>query len=335
MVAVHDMPGMLPPFGWGPLLHDFKFVPGWTAFAVVLLAGYLALFLHARRRGERVVHPARVGSFVAGLVLLVATVSSAIDSYAMSAFWIHMIEHLLLIMVVPALLVLGHPLTVVRMGVREEHRHRVDAVLHSWPVAVVTHPAVGMLVYAGVIVGTHLTSFMDQMVLHPWLMPVEQVLYVASGWLMLLTLIGDEPIRWHLPYLMRFGFVLIGMIPDTVVGIVLLQTNNNPFPLMFAQHPHWAPSPLRDLEVGGGLMWVVGDGLMMCYGVGLIVALAAGKTARNQVVGPWLEAVRRQTLVDHVAASGDTLGYSGDDVDDDDEALAAYNRMLARLNEQG
>ena len=328
------MTGMMPmpPFGWGPLLHDWKFVPGWTAFAIALLVGYLALHLAARRRGDDSVPLVRVASFVTGLVLLVATVSSAIDSYAMSVFWVHMIEHLLLIMVVPALLVLGHPLTVLRAGVREEHRHRVDAVLQSGPVAVITHPAVGMLTYFGVIVATHLTSFMDQMVMHPWLMPTEQALYVASGWLMLLTLIGDEPIRWHLPYLLRFGLTLVGMTPDTVVGIVLMQTNHDPFPMMFAHHPAWAPAPLHDLAVGGGLMWVVGDGLMMCYGVGLIVALAATKSARDNVIGPWLESVRRQTLVDHVAASGDTEGYTGDNVDDDEAALAAYNRMLARLN---
>ena len=329
------MTGMLPPFGWGPLLHDWKFVPGWTVFAVVLLAGYLVLWLRGRRLGGTA-HPSRVGCFVLGLVVLVATVSSAIDTYAMSVFWVHMVEHLLLIMVVPALLVLGHPLTVVRAAV-PEHRHRLDDVLQSWPVAVVTHPLVGMFVYGAVVVGTHLTGFMDQMVRHPWLMPVEQVLYVASGWLMLLTLIGEEPIRWRLPYLMRFGLVFVGMVPDTIVGVVLMQTNRDPFPLMFAQHPHWAPAPLHDLAIGGGLMWVVGDGLMMCYGVGLIVALAFGKTARDQVVGPWLESVRRQTLVDHVAASGDIEGYAGDsgvDLDDDDAALAAYNRMLARLNGQ-
>ncbi len=329
------MAGMLPPFGWGPLLHDWKFVPGWTVFAVLLLAGYLMLFVRGRGSGDRSVHPARAGCFAFGLLLLVATVSSAIDTYAMSAFWVHMVEHLLLIMGVPALLVLGHPLAVVRASVPGSRRHRVDAVLQSWPVSVATHPLVGMLCYAGVIVGTHLTSFMDQMVLHPWLMPVEQVLYVASGWLMLLTLIGDEPIRWRLPYLLRFGLVFVGMIPDTVVGLVLLQTNNDPFPLMFAQHPGWAPAPLHDLQLGGGLMWVVGDGMMMCYGVGLIVALAAGQGARSHMIGPWLESVRRQALVDHVAASGDTEGYSGDDVDVDDDALAAYNRMLARLNGRG
>lgn len=329
------MTGMLPPFGWGPLLDDWKFVPGWTVFALALLVGYLALHTAARRRGGTPVPPWRFGCFVTGLVLLVATVSSAIDIYAMAAFWVHMVEHLMLIMVVPAFLVAGHPLTVLRAGVRPEHRARVDAVLQSGPVAVLTHPAVGMLAYAAVIIATHLTSFMDQMVLHPWLMPTEQALYVAAGWLMLVTLIGDEPIRWHLPYLMRFVLVLVGMVPDAVVGIVLMQTTKVPYPLMFAHHPGWAPAPLRDLAVGGGLMWVVGDGLMMCYGVALIVALAAGKTARNQMVGPWLESVRRQTLVDNVAASGDTEGYTGVDVDEDDAALAAYNRMLARLNGQG
>src|SRR5690348_809806 len=224
------MTGMLPPFGWGPLLDDWKFVPGWTVFALALLVGYLALHTAARRRGGTPVPPWRFGCFVTGLVLLVATVSSAIDSYAMAAFWVHMVEHLMLIMVVPAFLVAGHPLTVLRAGVRPEHRARVDAVLQSGPVAVLTHPAVGMLAYAAVIIATHLTSFMDQMVLHPWLMPTEQALYVAAGWLMLVTLIGDEPIRWHLPYLMRFVLVLVGMVPDAVVGIVLMQTTKVPDP---------------------------------------------------------------------------------------------------------
>jgi putative copper resistance protein D len=329
------MTAMLPPFGWGPLVHDWKFVPGWTIAGAVLLVGYLALVARAGYHGDRAVHPTRVGSWVLGVVLLVGTVSSAIDTYAMAVFWVHMIEHLMLIMVVPALLVLGHPLSVVRASVRPERRHRVDAVLQSWPVAAVTHPVVGMLCYAIVIVGTHLTGFMNAMATHAWLMPVEQVLYVGSGWLMLLTLIGDEPIRWRLPYLMRFMLVLVGMVPDTVVGLVLMQTNHDPFPLMFARHPAWAPVPLHDLAIGGGLMWVVGDGLMMCYGVGMILALAFGKSARNQVIGSWLEGVRRQTLVDHVAASGDTEGYTGDNVDDDEAALAAYNRMLARLNGHG
>jgi putative copper resistance protein D len=279
------------------------------------------------------VHPARVGSFVAGLALLVVTVSSAVDTYAMALFWDHMVEHLMLIMVVPALLVLGHPLTVLRAAAATRGRgEAVDRVLRSAPVAVLTHPVVGMVVYGAVIIATHLTSFMDRMVVHPWLMDAEQWLYLVSGYLFLLPLIGNEPIRWKLPHLGRVMLILLAMTPDTVVGIVLMQANHDPFPVMEGAHPMWAMDPLRDVTTAGGLMWAGGDGLMMLMGIGIVIAMLVDP-ARDAMLGPRLENVRRRTLAGNVArADASAPGFADDvDVDEDDAVLDAYNRMLGRL----
>ncbi len=112
-------------------------------------------------------HPVRVASFFASLAILGWCMCSAVDAYAMSLFWVHMIEHLTLITVVPALLVLGHPLTVLRAAGGERWRHGFDRAVRRGPVAVLTHPAVGLAVYAVVIFYTHLTPFMDQMVQPP------------------------------------------------------------------------------------------------------------------------------------------------------------------------
>ena len=51
------------------------------------------------------------------------------------------------------------------------------------------------------------------------------------------------------------------------------------------------------------------------------------------VGGPRLEGVRRRTLADRLASAGESAELEGSDVDSDAEALAAYNRMLKRLNE--
>ncbi len=332
------MPGMpaLPPFDWHVLATHWTLHPGWVIAGVVLLLGYLYAVHRARTRGAHV-HWARIGCWVAGVVLLELTLASAIDTYAMSAFWIHMIEHLILIMVVPALLVCGGPLAVVAGALPERGRSRLVAALRSRPVAVVTHPLVGMVLYGAVIVATHLTSFMDQMAMHPWLMTFEQVLYLVSGWLMLLTLVGHEPIRWRVPYLFRIGLLMIGMVPDTIVGIVLMQADKDPFPVFMAMHPAWAPPPLRDVQIGGALMWVGGDGLMMCFAVGVVVAMISAPGRQAQVIGPWLESVRRHTLTDRLSESGAQAGAEASDAVDPDseEARAAYNRMLERLNRGG
>lgn len=327
----------LPPLRWHSLLDTWQWAPWWTLTALALVAAYAAGLLVCRRAGRRPVHPVRVACFVGGAVLLVLTVSSAVGVYAMSALWVHMVEHLMLIMVVPALLVLGHPLTVLREAAATRGREaRVDRVLLSGPVAFLTHPLVAVLQYSVVIVATHLTSFMDVMATHPWLVGAEQALYVVSGYVFLLPLLGHEPIRWQLPELGRIGMVLLAMTPDTIVGIVLLQTGHDIFPVMSGMHPAWAPSPVADMNIAGGLMWAVGDGIMMVFGVGLIVALISHPTSLN-LVGSRLEGVRRRHLVEQVSRgdAGAEPTPEDSDVDEDDAMLDAYNRMLRRLQHPG
>ena len=329
------MHSSLPPLGWHTFLTTWQLAPVWTLFALVALALYVSGLATCGRHGVRAVNPVRVACFVAGLAMLLLTVSSAIDVYAMALMWMHMIEHLMLIMVVPALLVLGSPLTVLRAAAATRGREaRVDAVLQGGVVSVLTHPAVAILQYSVVIVATHLTSFMDVMARHDWVMHGEQVLYVVSGYLFMLPLVGVEPIRRQVPRLGRIGLVLLAMTPDTVVGIVMLQANHDLYPTMAAMRPAWAPDSLHDVQTAGALMWVGGDGLMMVIGVGLTIALIANPGSRD-IIGARLEGVRRRTLVEQMGR-GETSGSTpGDevDVDEDDEMLAAYNRMLGRLSQ--
>jgi putative copper resistance protein D len=314
------------PWTWQAVFSSGVLRPAWIVVTVVLAIGYAAALHRGRHRGELPVRTARIISFYSGLALLIFTVSSAFDVYSMAVFWVHMIEHLLLIMAVPALLVLGHPLTVIRAAVGPE---RADPVLLSWPVSIILHPLVGLAIYTAVLFGTHLTHFMDQMSMHPMLMGVERVLYVVSGYLLFITLIGKEPIRWNLPQLARFLLILIAMSPDTIVGIVLMQSND-PFPMYLSMRPSWAPPAGQDVLTAGGIMWAGGDGLMMVIGLFTIADILISRE-RGTLLGSWLEGTRHAVIAEQLRAAGED--YDADaDIDDDDAALAAYNQMLARLN---
>lgn len=339
--SMHDdqgaagMPGMastLPPLRWSSFLDQWHVRPWWLLFSVLSLTGYLAAVALARRRSAGCVHPARVASFVAGIGILLFTVSSAVDIYARALFWDHMIEHLLLIMVVPALLVIGHPITVVRAAATQSGAEAVDAFGRSWPVSILAHPLVAFCLYAVVIVATHLTGFMDAMSTRPWVMGAEQWLYLTTGYVYLLALLGSEPVRARLPYLGRVGLLLLGMVPDTVVGIVLMQTTSDVFPRMEGGHPPWAPAPVEDVHIGGALMWVGGDGLMMLFGVAVTIAMITHPRS-PMVIGQRLEQIRRRTLAEHVALGGRTVTIPEEvDVDEDEAILEAYNQMLARMS---
>jgi putative copper resistance protein D len=318
---------------WSVFFHTWEAQPVWYCAIVALLVAYVAGVVSVRR-GPAAVNPWRVLSFTAGLVVLVFAVSSAVETYSHILFWMHMVQHLLLIMVVPALLVAGHPLTLLVDATHGRRREAVVRVLRSGPVALVTHPVVALVVYTAIIVGTHLTSFMNAMATSMWLHPAEQVLYVVGGYLFLLPLLGNEPIRWKPPHLVRMVVLFLAMAPDTVVGIVLLQAPHDLFPAMAANRPGWAPEFVHDVNTGGGIMWVFGDGLMMLLILVVMLAyLAHAKT--NATAGPWLEGVRRQTLAHNLSygTNETTVLDEHGDVDDDEALRLAYNQMLKRVNE--
>lgn len=331
------MPGMhmggLPPFSWHTLFTTWEWRLWWDVFILLAFAAYTYGLMLARRRRTGGLPWYRVTAFMLGLLTLVFSVNTAINTYSHVLFWDHMVQHLLLIMVVPALLVLGSPLTLlVQVTTGRAHRRVTDA-LSSNVVAVLTHPLFGLLLYSVVIVATHLTSFMEQMMIHPWLHGFEQVLYVVTGYVFLLPLLGNEPIRWQPPFLLRLLVLFIAMAPDTVVGIVLLQADHELFPSYASIHRMWGPSPLADLNRGGGIMWVYGDGLMMLFIVGVIIAYLAHASS-NPTAGNWIEGVRRGVLADNLEAVGESADLTDSDLDEDDAALVAYNRMLARMNEE-
>lgn len=282
----------------------------------VLLAAYfwgVRRGTHEPGRGER--WPLRhTAAWVGGVVLLVLSTNSAIAVYGMTLYWMHMVKHLLLIMVVPALLVLGRPWTLLA-----GQRARTNPVL-----AQVSRPLTGLICYTAVLVGTHLTGFMPAAMAHPWLHDLEVVLYLVGGFLLLTPLLGDEPIRHSLAYPQRLLVLMAGMVVDTVVGVVLMMANTDPATLSGMMPRGWGPAPLADLHWGGAIMWVIGDTLMLVIAIG-VIAQWMRDPARQNSLGAWLDSARAQSLAEFT-------GRQSDQADDDDAALEAYNAKLAALH---
>ena len=84
---------------------------GWSIGPSLLYVGFAGLLywlggLSRRRRADDGV---RTAAFVAGLVTIVVALDSPIDRYAEQLFWIHMLQHVLLLTVAPPLILLGRP----------------------------------------------------------------------------------------------------------------------------------------------------------------------------------------------------------------------------------
>jgi cytochrome c oxidase assembly factor CtaG len=315
---------------------EWQSAPIVTASTAALAVLYAVGIWRVRRR-----HPARPWpvlrslSFYAGLATLIIATQSSIGAYDDVLFSIHMVQHLMLIMVAPALLVVGRPVTLLLHASRNPLHSWTKAVIRSRVVTALTCPPVAALIYAATIIGTHLTGFMNLTLEHPNVHNAEHVLYLVAGYLYFLPLIGSEPIRWKMSFPTRFLLLALTMPVDTFVGVVILQANRELFPAYADTGRTWGPSLLSDLHAGGAIMWVGGDAIMFALILCVFIGFLRDKRAHGSM-GDWLEGARSQALQDAVAQAGvaapERSNRRRGQTVDDDEHLAAYNAYLAKLD---
>jgi putative copper resistance protein D len=340
---------MLPPFGWAEVFGRWQFGPVATVLAVVAAVVYLEGAFRVARRRPGQGDPARAwpfwrtGMFLAGLAVVVLATESGIGAYSDTLFWDHMIQHLMLIMVGPVLLVAGQPLTLLLAASRDPLQARAKRAIQSRVVTALTWPPFSICLYTATIVGTHLTGLMNVIMSNAAMRDGEHVLYLVVGFLFFLPLVGSEPIRWRVSYPARLLVLFLTMPVDTFTGLIL-GYSNTPMSGM-AMRPSWAPNAISDLHSGGAVMWIGGDGLMF-----VVIMLVFMAWARDGQIssGGWLESARRASFagLTGTAPASETVdagtGPAGagaqrrDESDggtiDDDEHLAAYNDFLARIN---
>jgi cytochrome c oxidase assembly factor CtaG len=306
----------LPPLGIGELVGQSHARPGVLAVAAVLAVAYL---LGARRMPGW--PPARTAAFLGGLAVVVLATNTGIEAYGHVLEWMHMVEHLMLIMVAPVLLAIGSPLQLVP-GLRP--------VLARPVLAWLTSPAAAAVLYAVAVIGVHLTGVMDRAMTDPGVHTTEELAYLVSGYLLFQLVFGRWPGPWQLTGAGRMALLALVTPVDTIVGVVLLQTGTVAGGLAPGHdhpRPDWALSAASDTVAAGTTMWIGGTGIMA--GLMLVVGLVwlHGRPP-VQTAPSWTERARRSVYADRTGQA------SGADLDDDDSALEAYNQWLAKMHER-
>ena len=200
-----------------------------------------------------------------------------------------------------------------------------------------------MIAYAATVVGTHLTTFMNQVESNDLVHNAEHVLFLVVEYLYFLPLIGREPIRWKVSYPLRLFLLFIAMPVDAFTGVVLGSASSDPFASM--EPRSWGPSALDDVHMGGAVMWIGGAAIM--FVVIMVTFFQWTREARPSSAMGWLEAARRASIADRLAeaakvgAGAPSVQADGSaapslpraaDVDEDEDQLEAYNTYLARIN---
>jgi len=256
--------GIAMPAFLSAMLTAWQFEP----FAAVPVALLAACYLTAARRCG---HPpeaarphqhhrpwpaVRTLAFLGGLGAVTVATQGWPGVHDEESLAAHMVQHLLLIMVAPPLLIAGQPVTLLLHTVGNPWHTRVKRVIRSRPVTALTWPPAGVALYSAAVLGTHLTGLIFA---HGALHDAEHGAYLLAGYLYFLPVIASEPVRWRLSVFGRYLLLLVAMPADLVTGAVLML------------HGPLGPYGAADVR-DAGLVMVGGADLIM---TGLAVALAA------------------------------------------------------------
>ena len=235
------------------LVAGFHWHPEVVLGLEVLLVGYLLLTGPVRRRRGWGPPPprGRVAAFVAGTVILAGALlgplAEAAERVALSA---HMVQHLLLILVVPLLWLIGLPAWLLAPVTRAPGLGRLGAVL--------TRPLAALTLASAVQVAWHLPPAFDAALRVEWLHALEHVSFLATGLLLWWPIAGPAA-AWPRPAPpAQLLYLFLATIPMMAIAAPITLAEDVLYPAYAAAGRPWPLTPRADQELAGILMWVGG-----------------------------------------------------------------------------
>lgn len=244
------------------LLSTWDWNPTVLAGCAALIAAYVLAVPHPGRR---------IVWYLAGVWVLAFALVSPVDTlgdrYLFSA---HMLQHLLLILVVPPFLLLGIPRELVERMQANARVRRLERVLG--------HPAVAWPVGIGTLWIWHAPALYDAAVANENLHIFQHLTFLVSSTMFWWPVLAPLEER-RLNLFASIFYLLGGSAANAVLGIIITFAPSGLYPAYL--HPvdtlgiehllrrDWGLDPATDQQFGGLLMWVPGGVAYLCAIVGV------------------------------------------------------------------
>ncbi len=257
------------------------FVRDWhVSAALTVEAGLLCgLYAGAALRLGRRWPLRRTLAFLAGVGCVLVALESGVDTWDERLLSAHMLQHMVLLLAAPLLLLTGRPLALALRVLHGRRRRRLARALER--ARPMTRPWWCLTALAAVVVLTHLPGFYDATLRHPVLHDAEHALYLLAGAGLWWPLVDGDPVLTHrLGGLGRLLYLLAGMLPMAVVGAYL----NRHASVVYTPYAESARalgiSAVNDQAAAGAIMWVVGNTVMVVVGLWAVMAALSAEERR-------------------------------------------------------
>jgi cytochrome c oxidase assembly factor CtaG len=247
---------------------------------LVLLAGLFARGRHRLRRlsqRKRSHDGGRLWYFLAALLTLVLALHSPLHSLSEELFFVHMVQHVLLMSAAAPLLLLANPLPTMIWGL-PFGRAALGSLLAPRSAAMrlltaLTRPAVAWWLFVANLWLWHQTAAYQAALEHEALHYAQHLLFFLSAVLFWWPVIGPAPLRSRLGYPARMLYVFAAWIPNSVLGAGFTFAPSVLFSHYASRPRFWGIDPLTDQQLAGLLMWIPGDAVYAAAMMALLLAI--------------------------------------------------------------
>jgi len=230
-----------------------KLNPIWDiAFGVTLAT--VAFWYYRANQAQRSVSKVRQMLFYSGMGVLALMLVGPVPHKAVTIFWVHMIQHISIMMLISPMIVLGSPFKLALEAnsplggiARKVSQNRLIRQLFK--------AEVGFGIFLTVLILTHFSPLANAGMRNPNIHCLELIIFLLGGLIYYYPVMEGNPQPFPVSYSKRVISLFAMMLPETMTGFFLYSGNRVLHALPDSRSMSMG---LTDQHTGGAIMWAMG-----------------------------------------------------------------------------
>ena len=246
--------------------NTWTFDPLTLAGLAVLIVLYTRGLLRSRGRSGDLFPWWRPTSFYVGWTALLLGAVSPIDGLSGDLFLMHMVQHMLMMMVGPPLILVGAPVVPVLRGLPRVLRDDLAIPLFQMKrvrkaLSFLASPLTAWLVFVFTVWVWHIPALYNEAVTNEALHFLQHATFIGAAAFFWWIAIDPVPLKPRLSYALRLLYLFLATLQSTALAAIITLSEDVLYSYYESVPRLWGLTPGEDQMIAGLIMWIPGAGI--------------------------------------------------------------------------
>ena len=251
----------------------------WDVILVLLVCVsiYVTGWVRLRRMGAKIANKWRLASYLSGMGFVALALLSGIGTFESLLFFIHMIQHILMMMYAAPLIMLAAPMPIGIWGLPRPIRLQVAKFLNQKSplrqiIVTITKPGIIWMFYTLNLWMWHDAEMYERATTHSTIHNIQHLLFFGTALAIWWHTTDAAPkFHKHRTYGKRIMFAAATYFQNLLLGIYITMSPELIYTYYATVPRMWGIEAHRDQTVGGLIMWIPGG---MMYGYTILILIS-------------------------------------------------------------